>query len=57
MMVLLTTYLNAGEPDGPVVSATSVLRMPLMICVFQASVDAWLYAVTEESAVSQAWGN
>ena len=40
-MVLLTTYLKAGWPDDPVVvvSDTSVLRMVLMIVVFQSSVE------------------
>ena len=56
-MVLLTTYLNAGWPDDPavVVSDTRVLRMALMMVVFHASVEPWEYAVTAESAFSQAY--
>ena len=41
MMVLLTTYLNAGWPDDPVavVSETRVLRMALMMVVFHSFVE------------------
>ena len=42
MIVLLTTYLNAGCPVDPVVvvSDTNVPRMVLIMVVFQSSVDA-----------------